>query len=340
MSSGYLFPLPLYLVLANIYILLRLVAMCFLFSHEFREIAAVRKSAGLTGSIPSTRPYVPEKTHYLVPDLPELSLPLAVIPPNVTACGPIVSSPTTTNNTESSVQLLEWMRNGETVIVNFGSHICFEEGYCTSLARGLGIALRKYSKLRVLWKLKQQAGISLDGDITGALGPAWVEGRVKIVKWLDVSPADLLALPGVVASVHHGGANAYFETCRLVSFIPFRLLRIHNCLPSIVSTSLFTYPGPRAGVPHVILPVWYDTYGNAACAEFLKIGIYANRNCAPGISDTEFGNALCLVLDENDVCGKEIRSTSKTLGERCQKESGREIAAGVILKIIRGEIVL
>ena len=90
----------------------------------------------------------------------------------------------------------------------------------------------------------------------------------------------------------------------------------------------------------MILPVWYDTYGNAACAEFLKIGIYANRNCAPGISDTEFGNALCLVLDKNNVRGREIRLTSKAIGERCRKESGREIAAGVIMKIVRGEIVV
>ena len=104
--------------------------------------------------------------------------------------------------------------------------------------------------------------------------------------------------------------------------------------------SLLTYRESRAGIPHVILPVWYDTYSNAVCAEFLKIGIYANRDCAPAISDAEFGNALCLVLDENNVCGREIRSTSKALGERCQKESGREIAAGVILKIIHGEIVL
>jgi len=221
MSSGYPFPLPLYLVLANIYILLRLAAMCFLLSREFREIAAIRKSAGLKGPIPSTQQYMPEKTHYLVPDLPELSLPLADIPPNVTACGPIVPSPITTNNTESSVQLLKWMSNEETVIVNFGSHISFEAGYWASLARGLGTALRKHANLRVLWKLKLQPGISLDADLTGALGPAWVEGRVKIVEWLDVSPTHLLALPGVVASVHHGGANAYFETCRLVSFLPF-----------------------------------------------------------------------------------------------------------------------
>jgi len=228
MSSGYPFPLPLYLVLANIYILLRLAAMCFLFSREFREIASVRKMVGLKGPIPSTQPYVSEKTHYLVPDLPELSLPLVDIPANVTACGPIVLSSTTTNNNKNSVQLLEWMSNRETVIVNFGSHISFKKDYCASLARGLGTALQKHSKLRVLWKLKLQPGTSLDVDIIDALGPAWAEQRVKIVEWLDVSPATLLALPGVVASVHHGGANAYFETCRLVSFFHFSLFFAHK----------------------------------------------------------------------------------------------------------------
>jgi len=100
------------------------------------------------------------------------------------------------------------------VIINFGSHIALKERNCISLATGLAIALQKYPNLRVLWKLKRAHGLPLDENLTTSLGSAWDSGRVKIVEWFDISPAQLLMLPGVVASVHHGGANSYFETSR------------------------------------------------------------------------------------------------------------------------------
>lgn len=61
--------------------------------------------------------------------------------------------------------------------------------------------------------------MQLDKNVTEALGNAWNEGRVKIAEWLEISPAHLLSISGVVASVHHGGANTYFETSR--SVLPF-----------------------------------------------------------------------------------------------------------------------
>jgi hypothetical protein len=205
-----------HLILANFYILLRLALTCFLFSSRFRHIAAVRKAAGLRGPIPSIQPYVSKGTHYLVPDLLELSLPLAPIPSNVTACGPI--SPLSISESHlpgSGRQLLKWMRGGETtkILVSFGSHLAPSSEYCTSLAKGLRLALERYPQLLVVWKRKLPEDDDLTG-VTDALGDAWIEGRVKMVEWLTVAPAHLLMLPGVVAHVHHGGANSYFETCR------------------------------------------------------------------------------------------------------------------------------
>ena len=210
--------MPVHLLLSNIYILLHLALVCFLLSPRFRAIAAVRKAAGIPGPIPSIQPYVPEGTHYLVPDLPELSLPLAPLPGNVTACGPIVAS--LSDNSEgarqSEQQLREWMSGGgEIVLVNFGSHIAPARSYCEALAKGLGCVLRKHKDLRVLWKLKRGQDVPpLDESLTAVLGAAWHEDRVKIVEWLDVAPAHLLMLESVVVSVHHGGANAYFESAR------------------------------------------------------------------------------------------------------------------------------
>ncbi len=87
----------------------------------------------------------------------------------------------------------------------------------------------------------------------------------------------------------------------------------------------------------MILPIWYDTYGNATCAEYVNIGVYANKSCAPHVSDTEFADALCMLLDENDARGRKIRETAQLLGKRCRQVEGREIAAKVILEMARGE---
>ncbi len=180
-------------------------------------IAAVRKAAGIPGPLPSIQPYVLQGTHYLVPDLPELSLPLASIPSNVTACGPIVSMSKTNDDASFSDKgLLDWMNSGETVVVNFGSHYAPGRRHRESLAKGLGLVLNKYRDLRVIWKLKRDQGTPIGDSLTSELGNAWNEGRVKIVEWLEIEPAHLLKQKGVVVSVHHGGANAYFETARLV----------------------------------------------------------------------------------------------------------------------------
>jgi hypothetical protein len=69
----------------------------------------------------NTQPYVAEGTHYLVPDLVELSLPLAPIPSSVTACGPIVPLPTSGDATsDSDGEISTWMGGKETrkVLVN------------------------------------------------------------------------------------------------------------------------------------------------------------------------------------------------------------------------------
>lgn len=66
---------------------------------------------------------------------------------------------------------------------------------------------------------------------------------------------------------------------------------------------------------------------------FLEIGIYANKSCAPNVSAMEFGDALCIILDEHDICGREIIATAQALGERCRERDGREVAAIVIMKM-------
>jgi hypothetical protein len=215
LSSGYPFPLPMHIIPANFYILLRLALVCFILSPRFRHIAAVRKEQVCLDQFRVFNP-ISKGTHYLVPDLPELSLPLAAIPANVTPCGPIIPLPTPDSKIEESGrQMLRWMGGGETikVLISFGSHLAPSTAYCVSLARGLRRALDQYPRLLVVWKRKLPREDDLV-RVTDALGDAWTEGRVNMVEWLTVCPAHLLMLPGVVAHVHHGGANSFFGTCR------------------------------------------------------------------------------------------------------------------------------
>jgi UDP:flavonoid glycosyltransferase YjiC (YdhE family) len=46
------------------------------------------------------------------------------------------------------------------------------------------------------------------------LGDEQVKERFRIVDWIDVDPGEVLMHKNVVAYVHHGGANSYYEAAR------------------------------------------------------------------------------------------------------------------------------
>lgn len=90
----------------------------------------------------------------------------------------------------------------------------------------------------------------------------------------------------------------------------------------------------RAGVPQVILPVWWDTYDFAVRAEWLNIGIWGNRKAAPKVGGSEFGKALVKVIQDVNNSGKMV-AAAKSRAEICQKTVGRQIAAEKVLSIAR-----
>ena len=88
----------------------------------------------------------------------------------------------------------------------------------------------------------------------------------------------------------------------------------------------------RSGVPHIVLPVWFDTYDYAQRAEFLNIGIFGNKTCAPGVRAEEFGKALVRVTGDSVEAGK-LRTSAKHLKELCRAQgNGRELVSAAILK--------
>jgi hypothetical protein len=52
------------------------------------------------------------------------------------------------------------------------------------------------------------------------LGREMDEDRVRVVGWLEAEPAAVLTTGRVVCSVHHGGANSYYEAVVCVGPLP------------------------------------------------------------------------------------------------------------------------
>lgn len=90
----------------------------------------------------------------------------------------------------------------------------------------------------------------------------------------------------------------------------------------------------RAGVPQVVLPVWFDTYDFAARVEYLGIGVYGNRNTAPAVSGIELGCALNRVLasGESEVMLQKAKMIASKLGP----VEGRVVACEEILTRLPG----
>jgi UDP:flavonoid glycosyltransferase YjiC (YdhE family) len=149
---------------------------------------------------------------YICPALIEIDFPFAVIPENLLLCGPIVVPFDPLE--ESDPALMKWLDNGPTVLINLGSHVLSNEKLAREMASAFRILLDHHDqqgsrKIQVLWKARA------DGDIQNAvnevIGKEIKEGRVKVVAWLDVEPISVLQHPNVVCTVHHGGANSFYE---------------------------------------------------------------------------------------------------------------------------------
>lgn len=90
----------------------------------------------------------------------------------------------------------------------------------------------------------------------------------------------------------------------------------------------------RSGMPHVVLPVWLDTYQYASRVEFLDIGVFGNKGCAPGVQAEEFGKALVRVTGDTEEAVM-FRAAAKRLKELCKtRGNGRQLSSFAVLKEI------
>ena len=83
-------------------------------------------------------------------------------------------------------------------------------------------------------------------------------------------------------------------------------------------------------MPQIVLSVWLDTCQYASRVEFLNVGIFGNKSCAPGAEAEEFGKALVRVTGHEAMV---FRAAAKRLKDLCRaKGNGRELASLTILK--------
>ncbi|KAF3922903.1 hypothetical protein ABW20_dc0100476 [Dactylellina cionopaga] len=161
------------------------------------------------------------------------------------------------------------------------------------MLKGIRTVVDKLPNVQILWKWKEVESY-----------PALVEQyigeneRVKIVKWLDNSPMDLLNTGDIVCNVHHGGANSFYEAL-------------------------------WAGVPHVIIPKWFDNYDMAARAEWLGVGVWASRRTAPDENAEELAAGMLAVLEDSSQAA-EMKANCAKYANIAQASGGRKQAADKI----------
>ncbi|KAK1216781.1 hypothetical protein PQX77_020577 [Marasmius sp. AFHP31] len=294
--TGYPYPVPWHLIPVNIFINLW-IGYNVSTNPRFTSLDAYRKAhANLDfGFYEFKIPNAP----YLCPSFPETDFPFFV-PENVTSCGPFIFPYVPVE--EKDPELARWLGRGPTVLVNLGSQHVMDGESVWGVVKGLRIVFantRVAPDLQVLWKFKRPA--SDDWElIEEVVGKEIRDGKVKVIEWLEADPASIVAHPNVVCSVHHGGANSYNEAI-------------------------------WAGVPHVVLPVWYDTYDFASRVEYLGVGVYGNKACSPNVEAREFGHALARVVGSE---AERYRAKARGLRDVCWKRgSGREIGAKRVLEL-------
>ncbi|KAL0575337.1 hypothetical protein V5O48_006639 [Marasmius crinis-equi] len=297
-GSGYPYPVPWHLIPSNVFINL-LFGYTFATNPRFKKLDAYRKEhAGLNFGF---HDFVIPGVQYLCPSLPETDFPFFV-PDHIFSCGPLIFPFVPVE--EADPELGIWIDKGPTILVNLGSHAISDEGYVTELAKGLRIMFASGgvpSHTQVLWKVKLGGGDSqIRNVIEGIIGAEIQEDRVKLVDWLKADPVSILLHPNTACTVHHGGANSFNE-------------------------------GIWAGVPHIVLPVWYDTYDFASRVEYLGIGIYGSKACSPGVEAEEFGKALLRIVGSE---AQQYKGKAGSLGDACRaRGNGRELGAKRVLEL-------
>jgi hypothetical protein len=230
-SSGYPYPVPLYLIPSNVYLTLRFI-YSILVTPKLSAKKSYLREHGIANPLNVFSIYQPQYL-WLSQSLPEIDFPISVIPESVVPCGPIYLS--VSSAADQDPDLASWLQRAPTVLINLGSNVDYDEVGATEMAKAIKMMLEK-TQVQVLWKFNKRR--EFRDEFLRELEFERILGRLRLESWLGVDPASLLETGDVVVSVHHGGANCYHEAVGYVS-----------------SFSLTSFPFPDPTIP--LLPVLF-----------------------------------------------------------------------------------
>ncbi|KAI1264964.1 hypothetical protein F5Y18DRAFT_389026 [Xylariaceae sp. FL1019] len=260
MASGIPYPVPWNRIAENVLLNLRYI-LTMLWTPDLKEKRAYLKSKGLKDPITFFslhRPDVP----WIFQTMPEASIPLDVVPQNVTCTGPMTLLLETVS--EQDKKLANWLKRAPTVLINLGSAFLYSERAASAMAEAIATVLQS-SEVQVLWKMRKEG--SYGDEYMSPLRHYAETGRVRIERWLAADPPAILESGHVIVSVHHGGAGCYHEAI-------------------------------GSGIPQVILPQWLDLYNFAQLAEQIGVGVWGCRETSPFWTAECLSDAILKVINE------------------------------------------
>lgn len=255
-GKTYAYPVPPHQILNNIFLILLAIVISFLFDdrrksiQEYVRVHADGAKLTTLNDLSLTPHLISKNLKFLVANTKEMEFPLKFVPEYIIPCGPMIRPAKSVGEVDPDLE--RWLRGTggqeetvETVYVNLGTHMRFDEASAVELAKGLRIlldearkmtaqddqGLEKYTddnsniegkevlrkgarNLQVLWKLSRQPGWEVRGSkVHEVLSKEMGEDRIRIVDWIDAEPTAVLDSGGIVCAVHHGGANSFLETC-------------------------------------------------------------------------------------------------------------------------------
>jgi hypothetical protein len=204
MASGLQFPIPWWQIPINIYMNLML-GYAIAKDPRLNRITAGLKENGIE------KPYSLMDVFYN--DIPWLSagsleadFPMSVLPDHAIACGPIYLK--TAPVAKQDPEMAAWLKERPTIMINQGSHADYSEEGAKEMLEALRYVFDTTDQ-QVLWKFKKRSDYS--DDFQEIVATELKNGRLKLTPWIKADPSAILESGEIALSVHHGGANSYFE---------------------------------------------------------------------------------------------------------------------------------
>ena len=146
---------------------------------------------------------------YLSATVLEAGLPVTKIPENVTACGPVVLDVAPAE--QQDPELVAWLSRAPTVLINLGSSVKYTEAMARAMTEAL-VPVFESTDAQVLWKFRKTGHYESENRFREPVEKYIQSGRLRLEEWLHVDPVSLMNTGLITVSVHHGGANCYYET--------------------------------------------------------------------------------------------------------------------------------